>query len=98
MDITIGILRVYIKNGVIAETTLTPLFEYFFKSFPDLSKEEKIDIFMDITKMRRPDDYPNTWIDLDFPVDEKGGPLLPSKPKIALSVTLALGGSIQLSK
>ena len=74
MDIAIGLLKVFMKNGVIEESTLTPLFIYFFNSFPDLTQDEQIAIFMDITKMTKEDDYQNTWLDLDFPVDDFGLP------------------------
>jgi len=77
MEIAIGLLRVYMKRGVIDEMTLTPLFEYFFKSFPDLTLEQQMTIFMDVTGMNTPDNYPNTWVDMDFPVDEDGNPVHP---------------------
>ena len=72
MDSAIGLLRVYMKHGVRSETTLTHLFMHFFKCYPDLSLEQKMELFIDITDMRDPDDYPNTWIDLDFPTDDEG--------------------------
>lgn len=77
MDIAIGLLRVYMKRGVIDEMILTPLFEYFFQSFPDLTQEQQMAIFMDITGMYSPNDYPNTWVDMEFPVDDDGNPVHP---------------------
>lgn len=72
MDSAIGLLRVYMKHGVRSETTLTHLFMHFFKCYPDLSLEQKMELFIDITGMCIPDDYPNTWIDLNFPTDDEG--------------------------
>ena len=75
MEVAIGLLRVYMKHGVVDETALTPLFLYFFKSFPNLSEEERMNIFINVTGMTKTNMYANTWMDLDFPVDESGGPL-----------------------
>ena len=72
MDSAIGLIRVYMKHGVVSETTLTHLFMYFFKCYPALTMEQRMDLFIDITSMCIPDDYPNTWIDLDFPTDDEG--------------------------
>lgn len=69
MDIAIGLLRIYMNTGVVDETALTPLFTYLFASYPDLTLEEQIKIFMDITKSNSCGDYPNTWLDLGFPED-----------------------------
>ena len=77
METAIGLLRIYMKQGVIDEMTLTPLFIYFFKSFPSLTLDEQMTIFMDITSMNSPHTYPNTWVDMDFPVDEDGNPIHP---------------------
>jgi len=84
MDIAIGLLRIYMKHGVVDEMALTPLFTYFFESYPTLTLEQKMDIFMDITQMYRADDYANTWTDLDFPTDEQTGmPIHPNFTKLA---------------
>jgi hypothetical protein len=76
MDIAIGLLKVYMKHGTISEMTLTPLFIYFFKSYPNLTLEQRIAIFIDVTCMDKPTDYFNTWVDLEFPTDDDGVPLL----------------------
>lgn len=79
MDVAIGLLKVFMKRGVVDEMVLTPLFEYFFNAFPELSLEKRMEIFIDITQMKRSDDYPNTWTDLEFPVDDDSGmPIHPS--------------------
>ena len=81
MDVAIGLLKIYMKHGVIAESALIPLFEYFFDSFPELSGclEKRIDIFLDVTQMKKETDYPETWFCLGFPLDDVTGmPVHPS--------------------
>jgi hypothetical protein len=79
MDVAIGLLKIYMHRGVVDEMALTPLFSYFFESYPDLTLTQKMDIFIDITKMRKDTDYPNTWVDLDFPTDSiTGMPIHPT--------------------
>jgi hypothetical protein len=77
MDTAIGLLIVYMKHGVITETTLTHLFLYFFRSYSNLTLEQQMRIFIDVTNMRDADKYPNTWIDLGFTLDESGSPIHP---------------------
>jgi len=77
MDIAIGLLKVYMKHGTVSEMALTPLFKYFFESYPNLTLEQRIAIFIDVTSMNKPTDYCNTWVDLEFPTDEEGVPKWP---------------------
>lgn len=78
MEASIGLLRVFMKHGVIDECILSPLFDHFFKSFPELTKEQQMEIFIDITGMKSPCDYPNTWMDMEFTMDENDSPCHPS--------------------
>jgi len=79
MEVAIGLLRILIKRGYDDEMILTPLFEHFFNSYPELTQNEQMAIFMDITGMKTPNDYPNTWADMDFPTDEETG--MPIHPR-----------------
>lgn len=56
---------------LLTKTSIPHLFMYLFKCYPTLTLE-KTDLFIDMTGMGIPDDYPNNWIDLYFPtVKEK---------------------------
>ena len=78
MNVAIGLLKTYMKHGVISEMTLTPLFLYFFESYPELTLDQKMAIFIDVTGIKYVFEYCNTWNDLEFPVDEEGTPVHPS--------------------
>lgn len=77
MEIAISLLRIYMHHGNPEESMLTPLFLDFFKFFPELTMEQQMNIFIDITEMNSKYDYPNTWNDLEFAVDDDYMPVHP---------------------
>lgn len=78
MNVSIGLLKTYMRHGVVSEMTLTPLFMYFFENYSELTLDQKMAIFIDVTCMKSADDYYNTWNDLEFTVDEDGTPVHPT--------------------
>ena len=75
MNAALEMILVYMKHGVVDESTLTPLFARLFELFP-LPLEDQIQIFLDTTGMKN-NEYSNTWNDLEFPVDEDYTPIHP---------------------